>query len=239
MKMYLDNVAIEVTRRCNMNCEHCMRGDAELKDMSDHILTSFLSQISAINTLTFTGGEPTLNLSTIRTALDYCREHEIMVYNFYIVTNGKVITTEFLNLMIDWYIYCVECGGEPEYNGVALSLDQWHEKISPVNIIKLQSLSFFKPEDKDYRNRPKFPLINLGRARDLDNTRDGLTCYPDGINVEVGNDFIQANDCTITLTSVGDVLSDCDYEYDDIDDIYICSYDQLLATFEKHIEKSA
>ena len=28
-ELYIKNLCIEITRRCNMRCAHCMRGDAE------------------------------------------------------------------------------------------------------------------------------------------------------------------------------------------------------------------
>lgn len=29
MEIYVNYLAIEVTRRCNMKCNHCLRGDAQ------------------------------------------------------------------------------------------------------------------------------------------------------------------------------------------------------------------
>ena len=34
MEIYVESLVIEVTRRCNMRCEHCLRGDAQNLDIS-------------------------------------------------------------------------------------------------------------------------------------------------------------------------------------------------------------
>ena len=53
---------LEVTRRCNMACEHCMRGDAQDMDMDIGLIDKALSSVSDIGCMTFSGGEPTLNV---------------------------------------------------------------------------------------------------------------------------------------------------------------------------------
>ena len=43
MRIYAANsVFIEVTRRCNMCCAHCLRGDAESIDIQEKCIDAFL-----------------------------------------------------------------------------------------------------------------------------------------------------------------------------------------------------
>jgi MoaA/NifB/PqqE/SkfB family radical SAM enzyme len=63
--MRLNNLVLEITRRCNMKCEHCMRGSAQRVDMSNQTLWNTLKDIDSINTLTITGGEPQLKPEAI------------------------------------------------------------------------------------------------------------------------------------------------------------------------------
>lgn len=37
-----NNVVIEITRRCNMCCAHCLRGDAENVDIQEKYINAFL-----------------------------------------------------------------------------------------------------------------------------------------------------------------------------------------------------
>ena len=57
---YAYKVVIEVTRRCNMNCAHCLRGDAQNLDISIDVIDRFFDAFANgadISTITFTGGE--------------------------------------------------------------------------------------------------------------------------------------------------------------------------------------
>lgn len=230
--LQIDSLAIEVTRRCNMGCAHCMRGDAQQKDMPDDILYDFLKQVSSIGCITFTGGEPTLNIDTIWKTLLICKEFQIPVNEFYIVTNGKEITTEFLNTLIDWYVYCIECNGEPEMSGVALSQDEFHEKIPYENVAKLRALSFFCPDDKKTRNWGNTNVLDLGRARSLTGHEKRAHRAFD-IAVTRYGEVYSIDDTTIALTVNGDVLRDCDYEYDNIDHIRLCDYKDFSETIQR------
>lgn len=235
-KINISEMIIETTRRCNMHCAHCMRGESENKDLPDKYLKNTLKQINAIDSIVFTGGEPTLNIACMTNTLNYCKEYKIPVYSFYVVTNGKEITDEFLTTMIRWYTYCIQCYGEPEICGVALSKDDYHDPIPPENEAKLRALSFYRPDDKDTRNWSHPSLLNLGRARNIRNVplRERLKSEP---TVETYDDTITVSECPITLTVNGDIILEGDYEYDNIDDIYLCRYDKLTETIENIAEK--
>lgn len=50
MRIYgANNVFIEVTRRCNMCCAHCLRGDAESIDIQEKYIDMALAENSALN----------------------------------------------------------------------------------------------------------------------------------------------------------------------------------------------
>ena len=226
MKLLIDDLAVEVTRRCNMSCEHCLRGEPQNKDLDTKRLERFLSDVTSINTITFTGGEPTLNVPAIRKILSKCKELKIPVYSFYIATNGKKITNSFLIAMIEWYSYCLTCGGEPEISGLALSSDRFHQKIPALNREKLAAFTFFRPEDKQ-TDWNKIPLLNLGRAKQIENypTRKNYIYPP---TVKIHDDEIWVTDGLLTFTADGDLLSDCNYEYKSTDDIKIGTWDTAV-----------
>lgn len=230
-KIMFDNLAIEVTRRCNMHCDHCMRGLAQAKDLSIATIHALLDQCASIDSLTFTGGEPTLNLPIIRETLKYCKKHRIPVYSFYLVTNGKKVTTAFLRLMIDWYAYCIECGGDEECSGIAISRDMFHEKVPYHNIALLKALGFYGDEDKT-TDFTKVQLLNLGNARALTNVREPVRTDEIEVSCEPDNN-LRVQDVSIALTVDGDLLSDCDYEYTDTDALWICRAEDASMIFEK------
>ena len=61
---YTQYAVIEVTRRCNMQCRHCLRGDAQNVDISNEIIDRFFDGFAdgaVIENVVFSGGEITVN----------------------------------------------------------------------------------------------------------------------------------------------------------------------------------
>ena len=216
-----------------MCCAHCMRGDAENIDINPAYIDKFFEHVESIGNLTFTGGEPTLNLDAIEHTLEVVKARNIHVSSFYLVTNGKEVSERFLRLMIDWTVYCLSCDpytmSEDGMGGVALSQDVFHEKIPPINRIRLRSLSVFRPDDKKTDFSIRRP-IKLGRARSLDATE--VNRY--GISVE--ENCIEGD---ITLTATGDILPDCDYEFCETENISIATVDGIEALFSYYETEAA
>ena len=65
-KIAIDNITVEITRKCQLQCAHCMKGDAQNVDMSRQIIDKLLESVCSIGTLLFTGGEPTMNLDGMK-----------------------------------------------------------------------------------------------------------------------------------------------------------------------------
>lgn len=112
MRIYAANsVFIEVTRRCNMCCAHCLRGDAESIDIQEKYIDAFLDSFEKgayISSLTFTGGEISLNIPAIRYTLKAVKERGIAVGSFYMVTNGKAVDkmADLAMASLEWWNYC-------------------------------------------------------------------------------------------------------------------------------------
>ena len=63
----ISNLVVEVTRRCNMSCDHCLRGCGQNMDLQDKHIETLTSQLENgyISNITFSGGEPSLNVKAI------------------------------------------------------------------------------------------------------------------------------------------------------------------------------
>lgn len=216
MKASVDTLAFEITRRCNMCCEHCMRGDAQNKDMTEEIIDATLSGVESICSLVLTGGEPSLNVPAMRYIAKRIDELGIPVDNVYLVTNGKVVSNDFLMACLELFMQAEE----PDMNGLALSKDMFHEDIPWENVNKLSLLTAFNSEDKD-TDFEKCPILNLGRARDL----DGFAKWdfrPELFTMDIIGE-VPSIESTITVTVDGDILCGCDYSYDEADSIRVGS----------------
>lgn len=231
MKYQYSDLVIEVTRRCNMCCAHCMRGDAEPIDIPLEYIDRFFEHVASVGCLTFTGGEPTLNLDAIEHALKVVKERNVRVNSFYLVTNGKEVSDRFLHLMIDWTIYCLSCDPfalDEGIGGIALSQDKFHAPISPINRIRLRSLSVFRPDDKKTDFTVRRP-IKLGRARTLDATEVNR------FGISVDENCIEGD---VTLSATGDILPDCDYEFCETENFRIASVnniEELISYYETEV----
>ena len=54
-ELYIKNLCIEITRRCNMCCAHCMRGDAEPVDIPLKHISNLLRHVRHIHHFNITG----------------------------------------------------------------------------------------------------------------------------------------------------------------------------------------
>ena len=61
----VENLALELTRKCNLHCGHCLRGQCEDKEMSDETLDRIFEEISMVGLLNFIGGESSLATNRI------------------------------------------------------------------------------------------------------------------------------------------------------------------------------
>lgn len=212
--LHIDNLVIETTRRCNMSCAHCLRGPAENMDMDMEKLRDFFSRVKRVNTLTLSGGEPSLNVAGLRALLDLCEELDVTVYNFYIVTNGKEVAPDFLHVILDWDMFTVSNGGG-DANTLALSSDIFHEEIPYENKSLLERLTIFNDEDK--RNGSyKRGLLNEGRAEELSSsTYNKQELFDEALNVEhtFDDEDVLLIEGTVYVSADGKILNTCDCSY--------------------------
>ena len=115
-----------------MCCAHCLRGDAESIDIQEKYIDAFLDNFEKgayISSLTFTGGEISLNIPAIRYTLKAVKERGIAVGSFYMVTNGKAVDkmADLAMASLEWWAYCDE---KDDYMcGLCISSDNFHEVI--------------------------------------------------------------------------------------------------------------
>lgn len=153
----LSEVMIEVTRRCNMTCEHCLRGEQQSLDIDLAYIDILFSKIDYISSLAITGGEPSLNVDAINYIVEASKRHSVYIDNFYLATNGKNVSNDFLLSLINLYCIC----SDNEISGVKVSNDIYHDNIDN-NADKLKVFSFVEYE-KEIHNKS---IINEGNAEE-------------------------------------------------------------------------
>lgn len=202
IKYYPNILIIEVTRKCNIKCNHCMRGTSQDINIEYSYIDKLLDNIINIHCLSFSGGEPTLNVDAMEYTLKGIKKRKIQLDNFEIITNGKEITDRFIEFVNELISYC----GRKEDCRLCRSTDAYHDTCSEENINQLKRLSCYK----EYLIND---IVDIGGAKGLDiadkkinkinivsETRS-YTCY---------GKMIQG---VVYLTAKGDILFNCDYDY--------------------------
>ena len=82
------SLILEVTRKCNLHCAHCLRGDAQCVDMSKSTIDKLMPMLGKVSSVTFTGGEPSLNTGIIEYFFKRFEETHSYVPSFFVATNG-------------------------------------------------------------------------------------------------------------------------------------------------------
>lgn len=142
MEIYVNYLAIEVTRRCNMKCEHCLRGDAQNLDISTAVLSGIAKHIHPASVI-FTGGEPSLNVPAIKRYFELAERYDTMPAAFYVATNGATSKEQMRDLALTLLESYAKME-EQDMCEVDVSVDMFHEAFRDNDNAKILSgLSFF------------------------------------------------------------------------------------------------
>lgn len=156
----ISSLILEITRRCNMQCEHCIRGEAQALDMNLSIIDKVLDSGINFGNVTFTGGEPSLYPEALKYFVEGLKQRGKTIGSFYVKTNGKVESLELASALLELFGLC----GEPESCILDVSRDQFHERTRDFRFYK--GLKFYvEDDDKDHRYRDS-QIINEGIAFD-------------------------------------------------------------------------
>ncbi len=219
--MDIDNLIIEVTRKCNMTCEHCLRGEAENLVFNVEFFREFVTtnKVHYIRAITFTGGEPSLHPEIIIEVLEICEVYGVDIGSFYIATNGirHLKSDDFIIAITRLWCFCID----NECSGVALSVDNYHDTIQGESME--DTLSIFKffsvkhcPTDVSYMLNEGMFKENYDCGRDVERSK---------IDVDECIEHNSLLDVETYLNCKGNVVLGCDWSSENQDNNVLCSYD--------------
>jgi len=248
MALNIDNLAIEVTRKCNMNCEHCLRGAAQRKNISNNHIYKLLQIVDNVSTLTITGGEPTLNmeaLEQIRTCIIYGNAD---VNSFYMVTNGKAINVDDL---AEWSYNMLNCCSDNEMSSVGFSFDTFHTQTFNWKQVEKQQRNFDRLKEKleyeygiyespcggDFVHKHSDnswgydSLLQEGRAKDFGSRKNNKSIFEiEDYDGAIESVYVSENE--LYLTCSGWIVAGCNWSYNSMDsrkDLQICHIDNIYS----------
>lgn len=91
-RTHLFQLKFDITRRCNLNCKICMRGNAQNQDITQDIIDKTLAEVKDcyISAIQISGGEPFLNPDMFEYLINKIIENRIAFGSLGIYTNGTI-----------------------------------------------------------------------------------------------------------------------------------------------------
>ena len=205
---------LELTRRCNMACSHCLRGDAEALDMPRNILWAALRNLDYTE-LGIGGGESILNTKILSEFWQNILYADVKADYMWIVTNGRRLYKElahdevhlhdYPDMENTFYAYLCKISRVVPIN-MGISIDQWHEDdqdkyFRTISDVFENNGSYSEVRVCKHGPREYTSLINMGRTGPYN-----------GKELELCADFD-----FIYVNALGDIYPSCDLSYSFMD----------------------
>lgn len=115
-------LSFDVTRRCNLNCKYCFKGDSQNKDITKEIVDKTIKEMKGvyIAQIRFFGGEPFLNPEMIEYIIDKLIQEHILFTSINVFTNGTIRSERIVNAFNKALKYFDEIAEEVEATQNAL-----------------------------------------------------------------------------------------------------------------------
>lgn len=144
--VHLSSLYIEITRRCNLNCKHCLRGDPMNMDMSKEQIDKILDNLGVCKNICIGGGEPFLAKDSVLYLLEQIKERDMsqakegddytqfcLIQQIGIITNGLIRDMDIINALNDISEFFLRNGDREDENGepiktisISISKDIYH-----------------------------------------------------------------------------------------------------------------
>lgn len=208
MNYIFSNVIIEVTRKCNMMCDHCMRGTPQNKNIKKEYIDLFFENVYSMSNFTISGGEPSMNINGINYIFNKMYDENISCESFFLATNGTNNSKEFLQSIMSFYLLTND---KSSFN-IKISQDQFHEP---------QDYKFFQYKLGDkicYADVKRMSIIDEGNAKNITGKYiekrspnfAGAKYIEDNLEINEDDMYIFSD---IYLNCDGYIVSDCDLSY--------------------------
>lgn len=97
--IFVQNLALELTRKCNLTCNHCMRGTCQDKVMSNETMERIFEDIDGTMQLQFIGGETSLALDRLKKLEEILREKQTKARSILVFTNAVDISNDYIETL--------------------------------------------------------------------------------------------------------------------------------------------
>lgn len=177
MHIYTPVLGIEISRKCNLNCAHCMRGISSNISISTDLIDRLFDEVILADMLVISGGEPFLCYEEIKSLCEIIKRKCVQISAVTIVTNGTVYDDRIYKVLEETF----------DKVRVNISLDSFHTdsireiykvplskstdpRLRPVCLDDIFDNIELHTENKNFGliiGNPR-KLIDMGRAVDVD-----------------------------------------------------------------------
>lgn len=145
-KYKYDELMIEITRKCNMKCAYCLRGDAQNVTMSKEVIDKIFEDAVDCKQVLFTGGEPLLALDEIEYFIDKILKSNWTTKNIAMTINGMIrdkrlidIVNRFCQSKEERTFYVFVSEDEFHDNNESKRTLEFYQKLNTVNGVFIAS----------------------------------------------------------------------------------------------------
>lgn len=222
-KYVFAGLTVELTRKCNMNCPHCGRGDAQDKTMSTDTIDKLIEDVDKVAFLSVTGGEPLLEMDRLLYLIQsISNKWDIVALD--IVTNGSILDERIIGAFETF------CSIDPKRNVLfSISKDEYHTAGAHET-----AMSFYKPLVQeanarlnpsdgngitlDYHNVAERTLGYSGRAKAIIDKSKKKKKLSKALSVdEIGSHRLKIKNnsvyCNVFITADGGITTPNGMEY--------------------------
>lgn len=219
--MIFEELAIEITRKCNLKCEHCMRGESQDSSITKEIIDKIFKNVEDCQSVAFLGGEPLLEIELI----EYLVTKIIKNWNTEVIqltTNGTLKDKRIIEI---FNTFCKSKQYRQAF--IIISADEFHNKNESdktynyfLNLAKNTNIELIKKEDisqlklegraiEYIKNNPKSKYLKPGTI---------IKSLPKKHRIKV---IDNKTFCSMLITTNGDLSFNEEISFNDIDKISI------------------
>lgn len=122
MKYKVVGLSVELTRRCNLACAHCGRGEAQDATISEEVIDRLIEDVQDVGILRLYGGEPLLVPEKIEYMVQKINNSNWTTATIELTTNGTILNSKIIDI---YETFCMGQQGRIAY--LRISNDPFHD----------------------------------------------------------------------------------------------------------------
>lgn len=192
---------LELSRKCNLKCAHCLRGPAQRKNMSREVMLAAYNKAEEEVYLATGGGEPSLMLEQLEDLYHVVKTSDTNLLCIYVVTNGKRNFKKLVELVkkFEWISH------DDTLGRLCVSIDKYHTTEKGRILYAADEMGM----EVEKRNNQQ--LVDMGNANKNHLGFNSVEIYP--YHTRKNNREYNIVEGVFYVNYKGDVYPSCDLSY--------------------------